>query len=125
MIQPFPREHELISFFGVVPEYTDADIPKNYSEATFETGRGGRIVSFSVSQMEYVAKIEISGDQGPELLLDLHGVKAIRLSDHPRLGTSMVIEMTDPKLNSVRLSLDPVPSIAWGTKLNPDEPSRT
>jgi hypothetical protein len=126
MIDPFPEEHELISFFETIPTYSEIGrsrwtrIPKAYTDAVLTSTRGSSVVTFTVEPASYFVRIEISSDSGTNVNLDLHWAKAMTIEEHPRLGNTLVLKVSQPNLQDLRLRLTPGPSVGWGTERNPD-----
>ncbi len=117
-MNPFPKNHELISFFEVEPEVTDTDVVWFYNYLAFRGDEGG--IKYAVAMHPSMGEVTIRiGEEGdPVVNLSLAEVEAMRLHEGPS-GAFMILEfLPGSKRGVLKLRLRPKPAIEWSFEVH-------
>lgn len=129
VIEPFPEDHELVSFFETLPTYPerstsdDYEVPTAYLKQVYSSSAGSSAVTFAVERASGLVDLDVTSADGMSVRVVLHWVAAISIEEHRRLGKTLVVKPSQPELRDLRLRLGPEPSIIWGTEMYPDRPA--
>lgn len=112
-MDPFPDDHELISFFEVKPQVIDADVVWFYNHLTFRGEAGGVPYAMEISPSNGEVDFRIGDPVSPVVNLSLKEVSSIELNDGPA-GAFMVMGFDpDSRRGMLKVRIRPKPSIEW------------
>jgi hypothetical protein len=118
MMEPFPKEHELISLFESEPRLTDSDLPWTYNTLTFELTRGKDKVECEIHPG--YEQLEFRWFRGTDelVVLELRDVRGLE-AEQSRDTDSLIVKFREEgSLRDLRIRLRPSIHVLWGTVEN-------
>jgi len=117
-MEPFPKEHELISFFEGEPSLLEKGVPWAYNQLRFQVVVGeDRIVCEMAPGYE---ELTIRWDRAGTAIVDLqlYWVSGLVI-EVDRIQETLVAKFRDRHLHDLRFRLRPHPHLAWSTNPEP------
>jgi hypothetical protein len=90
MIEPFPLEHELLSFFEVEPTLTDRDAPRYYNRLTFVSVRGSDRIECEIEPADEIVEFRWVQDGVQRIWLKLESVDSMRVETSSGVETLLI-----------------------------------
>ena len=114
MIDPFPRDWELMEFFGCEPSLLDPNVPWVYNLLRYESENGGDRVVCDIEPASEI--VEIKWWQGGILRLELglHAVKSLTI-DESSGAASLILELRNELASPVTFQVRPHVAASFGT----------
>jgi hypothetical protein len=113
-MDPFPKEHELISFFESEPELLDKQVPWAYNQLRFEVRQGEDYIVCEIEPGYEQLRIRWQRGGTEVVTLDLNTVVGLVVEAEGG-GETLVAMLRDPHLHDLRFRLRPKPHLEWGT----------
>lgn len=112
-MNPFPKDHELVSIFESKPEVGDWDIPWYYNTLIFRGIRNGLNYKIRICPAYEEIEIRIGDALNPITHLRLN--KICGLTAHEQAGITFLMASFSPdsELGVVKIRLRPYLSIEW------------
>ena len=113
-MDPFPKQHELISIFESEPELLDLDAPWTYNRLTFKTQRGSDHIAYVIEPASRIVQIDWSRDGNRVVSLDLNSVSSLEVVTETPIETITAHFREDGSLQPCVLQLKPTVRLSWG-----------
>lgn len=119
MIDPFPDEWELVSFFEGEPGDSETDIPVAFRDRTYKTSLSdAEWITCGINRADESVLLEWHRDGTTALSLELHWVTELLFRTEKGQET-LVFRFKDPNLEQLSIRVRPRVSVSWGIKMYP------
>lgn len=119
MIEPFPEEWELVSFFEAESDDAEPDVPVPYRDLSYKsTLSDTEWVTCVINRADESVLIEWYRDERLALCLQLHWVTELHI-EREKGHETLLLRFKDSNLEALRLRLRPNSSLGWGIKMYP------
>ncbi len=119
MLQGFPEDHELISFFEAEPAILDPGVPWVYNTLDFSTNRNGIEVRARIAPSYRELTLRLLLDGYELALFELKEAEGFRIDADKHREALVVTFAEQRRLEDFVLQLKPSICVSWGNRQFP------
>lgn len=113
MMEPFPEEWELLSFFEAEPKIMDRGVPWYYNQLVFETTRGDDHIRCVIEPGYEILKIVWWRGKQEAVSIDLHSVQSLRIITGQGRDC-LIANFRSSEILPMEFQLKPTICLRWG-----------